>query len=92
MKSVLQGFYEGEHSSQRRMAPMTEEYRDSYEAFCKGREDLMKRLHEMDPELEKKLSNLLDELKILGALDRENMFCCGFSLGMRLLSEALYYA
>ncbi len=92
MRSALEQLYSGELHPSRRPAPLTEAYQDSYDAFCKGRETLTRRLCEIDPELERRLSNMLDELEILNALDREDMFCYGFHLGVRLLSEALFFA
>lgn len=92
MKSILEQLYAGELYPSRRAAPLTEEYKDSYDAFCTGRETLSEWLHEVEPEMETKLSNMLDELEILGALDREDMFYYGLSLGMQLLSEALFFA
>ncbi len=91
MKSALEQLYAGGLYPSRRAAPLTEEYKDSYEAFSAGREALSRQLRELDPELERRLSNMLDESEILNALDREDMFYYGFHLGVRLLSEALYF-
>ena len=91
MRSILEQFYAGELYPIDRPVPQTEEYQDSFHAFCTGRNQLLSQLQETDPNMAQRLSDLLDEQGIMYALEREDMFYYGLSLGMRLLAEALYF-
>ena len=85
MKSILQQLYEGEIRPDLTVKPQSDEYLDAQIAFKQGGENLRAFM----PELEPKLSGIIDQHLILCECERKEMFQYGFSLGVKLVVEAL---
>lgn len=89
MKPTLQQLYQGELRPNRLPSPTSEEYQDSFTAFNNASERLTQALKAIAPELEPLFKNILDEHTLLCIIEKEDMFQYGFSLGVRLVMEAL---
>lgn len=84
MQPILRQLYSGELCPGQQM-PKSDEYMDSHNALLKSSEDLKARF----PELESKIKDLLNEYSLMNTIEREEMFEYGFSLGIRLVLDAL---
>lgn len=87
MGSVLQELYGGELRPFERMQS-SEEHIDCRKKCIQSSESLCQILRSISPELETKFKLALDDYSALCAVETEDMFCYGFSLGIKLLIEA----
>ena len=84
MPSIIQQLYDGELRPDLR-TPETDEFLESCKAFQKD----FAALKGVMPDLEPRLSALIDDYAGMGGAERRDMFQYGFSLGVRLIVEAL---
>ena len=91
MKSILQQIYNGEFCPEDRAAPMSAEYHKSQNAYNKRCDELIDKCKAFDPEIENELSDIFDELWYMCTLEKEDMFCCGFNLAVKILMESRYF-
>lgn len=84
MPSIIQQLYDGELRPDLRN-PETDETLESQISFNQS----VKALNEFMPELEPKISAILDTQGRISEAERRDMFQYGFSLGVRLIVEAL---
>ena len=84
MTPTLEKLYAGELRPDL-YVPQSEEYLDSQNAFHKSSESLKILL----PDIAPKIDHLLDEYRIMSAVEREELFQYGFRVGVRLVIEAL---
>lgn len=84
MTPTIQKLYNGELRPDLRN-PETDETLDSQISFNQS----IKALNEFMPELEPKISAILDTQNRISEAERKDMFQYGFSLGVRLIVESL---
>ncbi len=87
MKPTLQKLYNGEIRPDLH-APETDEFLDNRNKFNKN----FAALKDFMPELEPKITALLDDHDMMCEAERKDMFQYGFDLGVRLVLEALSQA
>lgn len=84
MNTILEQLYNGELRPDLRK-PESDEILDTEIAFRSS----VKALNEFMPELEPKISAILDAQGSISEAGRKDMFQYGFSLGVRLIVEAM---
>lgn len=84
MSSIIQQLYDGKLRPDLRKTE-SDEMLDHEITFRNG----VKALNEFMPELEPKISAILDAQNRISEAERKDMFQYGFSLGVRLIVESL---
>lgn len=87
MKSLLLQLYGGEIFPAEQYTPKTEEYRKLRREHCKHYEDFIKQLKVLDPPLDKRFIEIMDEQLDVFPLEMSEMFIDGFCLGARMMIE-----
>ena len=88
MNILLQQLYHGDfcpRNSQQDSSCQNNEFTRWHRYFSKV-------MHEQAPELEAKFNILMDDLTLAHTTETEEMFYRGFSLGVKLFVEALFYS
>lgn len=87
MKSLLLQLYDGEAFPAEQYTPKTEEYRKLRQKHYKHYEDFIKQLKILEPPLDKRLVEIMDEQLDTLPLEMSKMLIDGFRLGARMMVE-----
>lgn len=87
MKSLLLQLYDGEVFPAEQYTPKTEEYRKLRQEHYKHYEDFVKQLKVLEPPLDKRFVEIMDEQLDTLPLEMSEMFIDGFRLGARMMIE-----
>ena len=85
MKSLLLQLYDGEVFPAEQYTPKTEEYRKLRQEHYKHYEDFVKQLKVLEPPLDKRFVEIMDEQLYTLPLEMSEMFIDGFHLGIRMI-------
>ena len=89
MEPILGQLFNGKLQPCKTIIPKSEEYTELVAEFEEVSERFSQRLAELSPELERTFSDLIDSVNILRCMEAEELFAQSFSLGVKILSEAL---
>ncbi len=89
MKSVLSALYDGKLHPAEQYAPKTKEYWEIRQRNCRHYKDFAESLRKLDPPLDKRFIQILDEQIDEIPYELSQMFADGFCLGARLMLEVL---
>ena len=81
MKNVLEQLYNGKIFPAEQYAPRGEEYRKIYQGNYRHYEDFIELLSKLEPPLDKRFINILDEQLDVIPFEFSEMFINGFKLG-----------
>ena len=87
MKSLLLQLYNGEVYPAEQYTPRTAEYRKLRQEHYKHYEDFIKQLKLLEPPLDKRFIEIMDEQLDTIPLETSEMFIDGFRLGARMMIE-----
>ena len=91
MKSVLQQLYNGEIDPAARFSPKEKEFRKIYQKYYKDYDDFVEILSKLNPPLDQRFIEIMDEQ--FGRTPQEfyAMFIGGFRLGAKMMAEIFQY-
>ncbi len=87
MKNVLEQLYNGEIFPAEQYTPKSEEYRKIHQRHYSHYEDFMALLGKLDPPLEKRFIEIMDEQLDEIPYEFSEMFIDGFKLGAKIMAE-----
>ena len=87
MKSILSALYEGKISSAEQYSSRNEEYRKIYQKHYRHYDDFIETLSKVNPPLDKKFIEIMDEQLDVIPYEFSEMFIDGFRLGARMMIE-----
>ncbi len=90
MESVIHELYAGRLHPHEQPLPNTEEYQENLAFYKRTREKFENRLRDISEELLQQYEDIKHYQYVMGAIELEDMFGCGFRLGLRLMTESLY--
>lgn len=90
MESILSQLYAGELRPFEQ-ALTSQTYIEHKKKCMQSRESLYQTLKSISPELESKFNEAFHDYSLLRTMEAEDMFCYGFSLGIRLLTEVFWF-
>ncbi|MCI9082960.1 MAG: hypothetical protein HFI70_11855 [Lachnospiraceae bacterium] len=89
MSTILQQLYSGKICPAEQYRPLQESYRKMRSEHCSHYTDFIKRLEQLDPPLDKRFIEIMDEQLDTIPLDFSSMFIDGFCLGAQMMIEIL---
>ena len=87
MKSILLQLYDGEISPAEQYLPKTEEYRQMRREHCHHYEDFIQTLKTLNPPLNKRFIEIMNEQSNIVSLEMAEIFIDGFRLGTKMMIE-----
>ena len=87
MDSVLYQLYEGQIAPMEHYKPHIEVLQKRWRNCQERHSDILNRLQEKDAAIYNEVMKLLDELMELELIEVPEMFCEGFSIGVRMMVE-----
>lgn len=87
MKNVLEQLYDGEIFPAQQHSPKEREYRKIYQEHYSHYEDFIKTLSGLEPPLDKRFVEIMDEQLDEIPYRFSEMFIDGFRLGARIMAE-----
>lgn len=87
MKSILEMLYDGEISPAEQYAPRGEEYKKIYQRQYHHYEDFIEVLRKLEPPLDKRFMEIMDEQLDVMPYHFSEMFIDGFRLGAKIMAE-----
>lgn len=87
MKSILSALYEGKIFPEEQYSPKSEEYRKIYQEHYRHYDDFIETLSKLNPPLDKRFIEIMDEQFDLISYDFSEMFIDGFCLGARMMID-----
>ncbi len=89
MNTVLQQLYNGTLCPAEQYQPLQDFYRDMRREHCRHYTEFIKALEQLDPPLDKRFIEIMDEQLDTIPLDFSSMFIDGFCLGAQMMIEIL---
>ena len=87
VKNVLEQLYNGEIFPAEQYAPKSEEHRKIYQGNYKHYEDFIELLSKLNPPLDKRFIEIMDEQLDVIPYEFSEMFVDGFKLGAKIMAE-----
>ena len=87
MKSILSELYEGKIFPAEQYSPRSEEYRKIYQEHYQHYDDFIETLSKVNPPLDKKFIEIMDEQLDVIPYEFSEMFIDGFRLGARIMID-----
>lgn len=87
MKSILELLYDGEIYPAEQYVPKGEEYRKLYQGHYHHYEDFIEILSRLDPPLDKRFIEIMDEQLDVMPYHFSEIFIDGFRLGAKIMAE-----
>lgn len=87
MKSILSALYEGKIFPAEQYSPRSEEYRKIYQEHYRHYDDFIETLSKVNPPLDKKFIEIMDEQLDVIPYEFSEMFIDGFRLGARIMID-----
>ena len=89
MKPTIQMLFDGEIYPWEQVVPDTEEYKENQRWRTKTSEKFEKQIREISTELIDRYEDIKYYQSVMRAIEMEEMFSYGFSLGLRIAAESL---
>nr|WP_300826088.1 DUF6809 family protein [uncultured Schaedlerella sp.] len=87
MKNILSELYEGKIFPAEQYSPRSEEYRKIYQEHYQHYDDFIETLSKVNPPLDKKFIEIMDEQLDVIPYEFSEMFIDGFRLGARIMID-----
>ena len=87
MKSILSALYEGKIFPAEQYSPRSEEYRKIYQENYRHYDDFVETLSKLNPPLDKRFIEIMDEQLDVIPYEFSEMFIDGFRLGARIMID-----
>lgn len=87
MKSILSELYEGKIFPAEQYSPTSEEYRKIRQRYYRHYEDFIETLSKINPPLDKRFIEIMDEQLDVIPCEFSAMFIDGFRLGARIMLD-----
>lgn len=89
MKNILLSLYQGKISPVEQYAPKSEEYLKIHQAHLHHYDDFIETLAKLDPPLDKRFVEIMEEQGALIPYEFSEMFIDGFRMGAKMMMEIL---
>lgn len=89
MKNILSLLYQGKISPIEQYAPKSEEYRKAHQAHLHHYDDFIETLASLNPPLDKRFVEIMEEQSALIPYEFSEMFIDGFRMGAKMMMEIL---
>ena len=91
MKTILQQLYDGEIDPAAQFLPMEKELRRIYQKYYKDYDDFVEIPSKLNPPLDQRFIEIMDEQFERTPHDFSAMFIGGFRLGVKIMAEVFDY-